>query len=69
VTNHEHINELGPIVDRVDYAIVADPDSPQIFGTAQFLRPDGPWLFFQSFQRIKNSSRDCSRKTFELFAG
>jgi hypothetical protein len=55
VPNHEHINQPGAIGDGVDCTVDADPDSPQVFGAAELLRPDGPWLFCEPFQRVKNS--------------
>lgn len=47
--NSVDVDKPPPIVDRINDAILPDPNPPQVFGPFELPAPGGPWIARQRF--------------------
>lgn len=62
------VDESTRIVNRIDDAVVADSDSPEILGTFELATTRGPWILRQELDAAKDSRPHWSTESFEFLA-
>ena len=66
VPHDADVHEARAVVQRVDDAVVSDANPPQVRGPLQLDASPRPWIFRQSLDTRKDSSRHAGLQAFEL---
>src|SRR5712691_3728239 len=66
MSHNADVDEAFIVVDGVDYAVVSDPDSPQIGSSLQLDAPVRPWIGREALDARNDPSRHGGLKLFEF---
>jgi hypothetical protein len=69
MTNRDNVNDLTPVVQRVDYTVVAKTNASEILSTLEFLTSGRPRLRSQGFNLRKESFNQLGRQFLQFFSG
>ncbi len=64
-----NIHDPASVVNRVDHAILANPDSPQILGTLELLASRGSRILAQKLDAAENAGTQWLAQSFQFLPG